>query len=76
MRFTATELQGLEATMSKLKAVAYTMWASESTDAANARAIDYIISEMRACSALVASDERQTRVAGYDRLDDLLKAKL
>lgn len=76
MRFTAKELQSLEATMSKLKTVAYTMWASESTDSANARAIDYIISEMRACAALVASDDRSQRVAGYDRLDDLIKAKI
>lgn len=75
MRFTQSELQSIEATMTKLKAVAYTMWDSESTDASNARAIDYIISEMRACASLVASDDRQQRVAGYDRLDDMLKAK-
>ena len=75
MRFTANELKSIEATMSKLKTVAYTMWDSESTHAANARAIDYIISEMRACASLVASDDRETRIQGYDRLDDLLKAK-
>lgn len=51
------------------------MWASESTDAANARAIDFIISEMRLCAGLVASDERTTRVAGYDRLNSMLKAQ-
>ncbi len=75
MRFTAKEMQSIEVTMSKLKAVAYTMWASGSTDAANARAIDFIISEMRACAALVASDDRAQRIAGYDRLDDMLNAK-
>jgi hypothetical protein len=74
MRFTANELKSIEQTMDKLKAVATTMWASESTDAANARAIDYIISEMRLCADLVASDDRATRVAGYDRLDTMLKA--
>jgi hypothetical protein len=51
------------------------MWGRETTDAANARAIAVIIGEMRVCADLVASDDRQTRVAGYDRLDDLLKAK-
>jgi hypothetical protein len=75
MRFTANELKSIEATMSKLRAVANTMWASESTDASNARAIDFIISEMRLCAILVASDDRATRVAGYDRLDSMLKAQ-
>lgn len=75
MRFTATELKSIEQTMFKLEAVANTMWDRASTDGANARAIAYIISEMRLCADLVASDDRQQRVAGYDRLDDLLKAK-
>lgn len=75
MRFTANELKSIEATMTKLKSVAHTMWASESTDAANARAIDYIISEMRLCAGLVASDDRTTRLEGYDRLDAMLKAQ-
>lgn len=75
MRFTANELKSIEATMDKLTTVAYTMWDRHSTDGANARAIAFIISEMRLCADLVASDDRQTRVAGYDRLDDLLKAK-
>ena len=75
MRFTANELKSIEATMSKLESVAQTMWDRSSTDGANARAIAYIISEMRLCAGLVASDDRATRVAGYDRLDDLLKAK-
>ena len=76
MRFTPEELQSIEATMDKLHTVAYTMWGRETTDAANARAIAYIISEMRACAGLVASDDRATRVAGYDRLDDMLKANV
>jgi len=75
MRFTADELKSIEQTMDKLTTVAYTMWSRESTDAANARAIAYIISEMRSCAGLVASDDRATRVNGYDRFDDLLKAK-
>jgi hypothetical protein len=75
MRFTANELKSIEATMSKLKTVAYTMWPSESTDFANVRALDYIISEMRLCAQMVASDDSTDRVAGYDRLDDMLKAK-
>ena len=75
MRFTETELKSIEQTMTKLEAVANTMWDRASTDGANSRAIAFIISEMRLCSDLVASDDRQQRVAGYDRLDDLLKAK-
>jgi hypothetical protein len=75
MRFTANELKSIEATMSKLEAVAQTMWDRSSTDGANARAIAYIISEMRLCAGLVASDDRQQRVAGYDRLDAMLKAQ-
>lgn len=75
MRFTANELQSIEATMDKLTTVAYTMWDRDSTHAANARSIAYIISEMRACAALVASEDRETRIKGYDRLDDLLKAQ-
>lgn len=75
MRFTAKELQSIEATMDKLTTVAYTMWDRESTHGANARAIAYIISEMRACAALAASEDRETRIKGYDRLDDMLKAK-
>jgi hypothetical protein len=75
MRFTAKELQSIEATMSKLENVAHTMWDRSSTDGANARAIAYIISEMRLCASLVASDDRTQRVAGYDRLDSMLKAQ-
>jgi hypothetical protein len=75
MRFTPAELKSIEQTMFKLEAVAHTMWDRSSTDGANARAIAFIISEMRLCADLVASDDRATRVSGYDRLDDLLKAK-
>ena len=75
MRFTADELKSIEQTMDKLTSVAYTMWDRESTNAANARAIAYIIGEMRACAQLVGSDDRTTRVSGYDRLDDMLKAQ-
>lgn len=74
MRFTPQELKSIEATMDKLLTVAHAMWSRESTDSANARAITYIISEMRLCADLVASDDRATRIAGYDRLDDMLKA--
>ena len=75
MRFTANELKSIEATMSKLENVAHTMWDRSSTDGANARAIAFIISEMRLCAGLVASDDRAQRVAGYDRLDSMLKAQ-
>jgi hypothetical protein len=75
MKFTAQEIRSIQNTMDKLASVATTMWGRETTDAANARAIAFIIGEMRVCADLVASDDRQTRVAGYDRLDDLLKAK-
>jgi hypothetical protein len=75
MRFTPAELKQIEQTMDKLLTVATTMWNRESTDAHCARAVSYIISEMRLCADLVASDDRATRVAGYDRLDDMLKAK-
>jgi hypothetical protein len=75
MRFTANEIKSIEATMSKLEAVATTVWDRSSTDGANARAIAFIISEMRLCSSLVASDDRAQRVAGYDRLDAMLKAQ-
>ena len=56
MRFTANELKSIEATMSKLENVANTVWDRSSTDGANARAIAFIISEMRLCASLVASD--------------------
>ena len=75
MRFTANELKSIEETMFKLYNVANTMWDRESTNGANARAIAYIISELRVCADLVVSDDRSQRVAGYDRLDDLLKSK-
>ena len=75
MRFTPAELKAIEQTMLKLEAVAHTVWDRASTDGANARAIAFIISEMRLCADLVVSDDRATRVSGYDRLDDLLKAK-
>lgn len=75
MKFTATELRSIQSTMDKLSNVAFTMWDRESTDAANARAIAFIMGELRVCADLVASEDRQIRVAGYDHLDDLLKAQ-
>ena len=75
MRFTTNELKSIEATMSKFEAVAHTMWDRSSTDGANARAIAFIISEMRLCASVVASDDRTQRIAGYDRLADMLKAQ-
>lgn len=75
MRFTANELQSIEETMFKLYSIANTAWDRDSTHGANARAITYIISELRACASLVSSEDRETRIQGYDRLDDLLKAK-
>ena len=76
MRFTLKEINSIEATMDKLTTVAYTMWDRESTDGANARAIAYIISEMRACAQLVASDDRSTRLEGFDRIAEILNAKI
>lgn len=74
MRFNAKEMTQIERTMDKLMSVALTVWDRECTDATHARCIAYIIGEMRICAGLVASDDRATRVAGFDRLDDLLKA--
>ena len=75
MRFSFDEMRDIERTMERLYSVAGTVWARDSTDGANARCLMYIISEMRQCAKLIESDERSVRVAGYDRLDNLLNAK-
>jgi hypothetical protein len=72
MKFTATESRSIERTTDKLTTVALTMWDRETTDAANARAVAYIISEMRACADLMQSDDRTTRLAAADRWTALL----
>jgi hypothetical protein len=72
MKFTATEVRSIERTMDKLTTVAFTMWDRESTDAANARAIGYIIGEIRTCADLMKSDDRATRLAAADRLAALI----
>ena len=72
MKFTATESRSIERTTDKLATVALTMWDRETTDAANARAVAYIISEMRACADLMQSDDRTTRLAAADRWTALL----
>jgi hypothetical protein len=58
--------------MDKLTTVAYTMWDRQSTDGANARAISYIIGEIRACADLMKSDDRAIRLAAADRLAALI----
>jgi hypothetical protein len=72
MKFTAKELQSIERTMDKLTNVAFTVWERQTTDAANARAVAYIISEMRLCADLMQSDDRSTRLAAADRLVALI----
>jgi len=72
MKFTSTEARNIERTMDKLTTVAFTMWDRESTDAANARAISYIIGEFRVCADLMKSDDRATRLAAADRLAALI----
>lgn len=72
MKFTATEARAIERTMDKLTNVAFTVWDRESTDAANARAIAYIIGELRACADLMKSEDRTTRLEAADRLAALI----
>jgi hypothetical protein len=72
MKFTATEMCSIECTMDKLANVAFTVWQRETFDAANARAIAYIIGEMRVCADLMQSDDRTTRLAAADRLVALI----
>jgi hypothetical protein len=67
MKFTATEMTNIERTMDKLTNVAFTVWERESTDAANTRAIAYMISELRACAHLMQSDDRETQLAANAR---------
>jgi hypothetical protein len=72
MKFTATEMTNIERTMDKLTNVAFTVWERQTTDAANARAIAYIISEMRLCADLMQSEDRAIRLAAADRLVGLI----
>ena len=72
MKFTSTEARSIERTMDKLTTVAFTMWERETTDAANARAIGYIIQELRTCADLMKSDDRATRLAAADRMAALI----
>ena len=72
MKFTATEMTNIERTMDKLANVAFTVWERQTTDAANARAIAYIISEMRLCADLMQSEDRAIRLAAADRLVGLI----
>jgi hypothetical protein len=72
MKFTATEMTNIERTMDKLTNVAFTVWERQTTDAANARAVAYIISEMRLCADLMQSEDRAIRLAAADRLVGLI----
>jgi hypothetical protein len=72
MKFTATEIRSIERTMDKLTNVAFAMWDRENTDAANARAVSYIIGELRTCADLMQSNDRSTRLAAADRLTALI----
>lgn len=67
-QFTTQELHSIERTMDKLTAVAFTVWDRESTDAANARHIAFIISELRVCAGLMDAQDRSVRLAAADRL--------
>lgn len=72
MRFTTTELISIEVTMEKLYAMANAVLPRESTDMANVRALLFIAGELRASAKLTDSTDRDIRVAGFDRLDQLL----
>lgn len=62
----------LERTFSKLAAVADCMWESSSQDHQNMMALVHLVAEMRVCAGLIQSSDRQQRVAGFDRWDDVL----
>lgn len=72
MKFTATEMCSIERTMDKLSNVAFTVWERDTFDGSNARAIAYIIGEMRVCADLMQSEDRTTRLAAADRLVSLI----
>ena len=72
MRFNQAELASIEHTINKLANITNTLQSSEQTDAVNVRYLTHIISEMRLCAGLLNSDDRNTRVSAYDRLDDLI----
>ena len=72
MKYTAKELHSIERTMDKLATAAAAMMASQSTDATNARHIQYIITELRLCADLMKSDDRATRLAAADRLTSII----
>lgn len=72
MKFTTTEARSIASTMDKLSAIAFTAWDRESTDGANARAIAYVVAELRVCAELMASGDRATRLAAADRMAALI----
>lgn len=62
----------IERIAEKLHCVATAMLATDSDDMRAARELLYIISEARVCADLIKSEDRQTRIAGFDRWDDIL----
>ena len=71
MKLTARELQQIENTTDKLFTVANALLPRESTDHANARALSYIVGELRLAADLMQNEDVQTRAAGTQRLLNL-----
>jgi hypothetical protein len=63
----------IERTFEKLHAAATCMWSTDSEEYKTLQQLLYIVGEMRLCADLVKSDDRQTRVAAFDRWDDILE---
>jgi hypothetical protein len=68
MKFTHKELAQIERTVSKFDTIARTLTASDSTTVADARALAYIVAELRTVAGLMADDDRQLQQAGVGRM--------
>lgn len=68
MKFTHSELTSIEHTVEKLYSVTRTLTGNQSVDAANLRALSYIISTMRLSADLIEHNEMS---AGYKRTIEL-----
>lgn len=68
-----TKAHQIERSFDKLHAAATCMWDTSSEDYKALQHLLYIVGELRVCAGLVASEDRETRVAAYDRWDDILQ---
>jgi hypothetical protein len=68
MKFTHKELAQIERTVSQFDTIARTLTASDSTTVADARALAYIISELRTTAGLMADQDRQVQQIGVSRM--------